>query len=78
MRKLFIAAALAACVSGLGADIASAGQRCFQRQERVCGTVGRGHDGRPRVACSYRTVRQCFQVPEVRNPTIQRRLRRRR
>jgi hypothetical protein len=30
------------------------------------------------VACSYRTVRQCFQVPEVRNPTIQRRLRRRR
>lgn len=70
MRNILIATALAATSTFAVADAVVAKQKCFQRQERVCSTIGRGHDGLPRVACSYRTVQQCFQVPELRNKNI--------
>jgi uncharacterized membrane protein len=69
MRNIIIAAALIAASSAMSASTATAEQRCFQSQKSRCHTVN------GREYCQYFSVRQCFQVPGIRNDRIKKSLR---
>jgi uncharacterized membrane protein len=69
MRKIMLAAALAAASSAVTAGVATAEQRCFQSQKSRCHIVN------GREYCQHYSVRQCFQVPGIRNDGIKNSLR---
>lgn len=58
-----------AASSAITSGSVTAEQRCFQSQKSRCHTVN------GREYCQYYSVRQCFQVPDIRNDRIKNSLR---